>query len=181
MKLSTLLKRLGMLFLCMHMGLKGTVMITVTSSAFTQGADIPKIYSCDGKSYSPPLAWSGIPAETKSIVLIVDDPDAPGGTFVHWVAYNIPVTSQGLPEGFSKDKSITELYPEAREGINSGKTKGYYPMCPPSGWHRYFFKVYALGTTLTLSDRATKQELEDAMKGHVLTQGQLIGRYKKQS
>ncbi len=144
--------------------------IVVTSSAFNQGETIPVQYTCNGENISPPLAWTGLPAGTQSVALIADDPDAPSGTWVHWVLYNLPADSQGLPEG-------------AQEGINgqnSSRKTGYSGPCPPAGKpHRYFFKLYALDTKIDLPPGATKAELEKAIQGHMLAQGQIMGTFSR--
>lgn len=151
-------------------------MMTLTSSAFTHGAMIPKDYTCDGKDISPPLSWSDPPEKTQSFALIMDDPDAPMGTWVHWVIYNIPATARGLPEGVPKDADLPD---GSRQGRNSWRRIGYGGPCPPSGTHRYFFKLYALDTVLTLASGATKDELLKAMEGHILAQAEFMGRYSR--
>jgi len=149
--------------------------ISITSTAFAQGQPIPPIYSCDGKGSSPPLGWSGAPAGTSSFALIMDDPDAPMGTFVHWVIYNIPASTTGLPEALSKDAALAD---GSQQGPNSTRRPGYTGPCPPSGTHRYFFKLYALDTLLDVSD-AGKDQLLKAMQGHVLAQGELMGTFSR--
>ena len=152
----------------------------LTSTAFTQNADIPKLYTCEGKDISPPLAWSGIPVGAKSLVLIVDDPDAPDPampkmTWVHWVLYNIPPTAAGLAEAISS----RDLPVGTQEGLNDWQRTGYGGPCPPIGRHRYFHKLYALDTVLGDLGRPTKAKLEAAMSGHVLAQAELVGTYQK--
>jgi Raf kinase inhibitor-like YbhB/YbcL family protein len=143
--------------------------ITITSTAFKEGENIPRIFTCDDQNVSPPLAWTGIPTNTVNLALIVDDPDAPAGTWVHWVFFNLPPNLAGLDQG--KNSGGTE-------GQNDFKKVGYGGPCPPRGSnHRYFFKLYALDTLLDLKSGATKAQLENAMKGHILAQGQLMGRY----
>jgi Raf kinase inhibitor-like YbhB/YbcL family protein len=143
--------------------------ITVTSSAFSEGGKIPRLYTCDDQNVSPPLAWTGVPSDTASLALIVDDPDAPAGTWVHWVLFNLPGDLVGLDQG--KNGGGTE-------GQNDFKKTGYGGPCPPRGSnHRYFFNLYALDTRLDLKAGATKAQLETAMQGHILAQGQLMGRY----
>jgi hypothetical protein len=154
--------------------------LAITSSAFSQNGEIPAKYTCDGKDVSPPLVWSGLPAGTKSIALIVDDPDAPDPaapkmTWVHWVLYNIPPSATGLPEGGKPG----ELPKGTKEGLNDWKRTGYGGPCPPIGRHRYFHKLYALDVVLPDLGRATKQDLEKAMKGHVLASAELVGTYKR--
>lgn len=151
--------------------------IELTSPAFIDGSDIPTKYTCDGEGVSPPLEWSNLPGGTKSIALIVDDPDAPGRTFVHWVLYAISPDARGLPENVP-DVDIT---PEGTKHGRSGFGRsGYGGPCPPSGSHRYFFKLYALDSGLGLEAGADKGNLLQAMEGHILAQGQLMGRYQRQ-
>jgi Raf kinase inhibitor-like YbhB/YbcL family protein len=149
--------------------------IIVTSTAFTEGGMIPTKYTCDGEDISPPIDWSNIPPQAKSIALICDDPDAPKGPWVHWVAYNILPEKPGLPEharmGTAND--------DGKQGFNSFKNNSYGGPCPPSGSHRYFFRVYALDTMLDLRWDITREDLEKAMKGHVLAEGSLMGRYQR--
>lgn len=143
--------------------------ITMTSSAFTDGGAIPKKHTCDGEDVSPALSWSGIPEGTKSLALIMDDPDAPAGTWVHWVLYDLPPDLSGLPEG-TQGLGV--------EGMTSFREPGYGGPCPPRGKpHRYFFKLYALDKILGLKAGASKGDLEKAMQGHILAQGQLMGTY----
>jgi Raf kinase inhibitor-like YbhB/YbcL family protein len=149
--------------------------LTITSTVFRDGAAIPKKYTCDGQDVSPPLAWTGVPANAKSLALICDDPDAPMGTWVHWVLWGMTPSTPSLPEGVPRDPVLPG---GARQGLNSGSKAGYNGPCPPPGKpHRYFFKLYALDTVLDLPERANKAALEQAMKGHVLTQGQIMGTY----
>src|SRR5512143_4217682 len=150
----------------------------LTSSAFAPNADIPSLYTCEGRDQSPPLAWSGVPAGTKSLALIVDDPDAPDPaapkmTWVHWVLYNLPPTSDGLPE------SVKTLPAGTKEGLNDWQRTGYGGPCPPIGRHRYFHKLYALDTMLPDLKQPTKAKLEAAMKGHIIREAQLVGTYQK--
>lgn len=150
--------------------------IKVTSPVFKDGEMIPRKYTCDGQEVSPALSWSGLPSGTKSVALISDDPDAPAGTWVHWVIFNIPPGENGLPEGVPSK----EVLPNgAGQGINDSHKIGYDAPCPPSGTHRYYFKVYALDQTLNLQAGATKKALLTAMNGHILGQGQLTGKYKR--
>jgi len=150
----------------------------LTSSAFKDGATIPGKHTCDGVDVSPPLAWSGTPAGTRSVALIADDPDAPGGTWVHWVLYNLPAEVSELPENIAKVESLD--LGGARQGRNDFRRPGYGGPCPPPGpAHRYFFKLYALDTELPDLGTPTKAELEEAMRGDVLDQAELIGTYEK--
>jgi Raf kinase inhibitor-like YbhB/YbcL family protein len=152
--------------------------ISLTSSAFGEGAPIPEEYTCQGKDVSPPLKWSGVPAETKSLALIMDDPDAPMGTWVHWVLYDLAPSMTELPEGLSAKEHIAAG--SGKEGVNDFKRPGYGGPCPPAGKpHRYFFKLYALDTTLDLKPSAKKKDLERAMEKHILGQGQLMATYKR--
>ncbi|OGO32089.1 MAG: hypothetical protein A2136_03300 [Chloroflexi bacterium RBG_16_54_11] len=143
--------------------------IQITSSAFKDGDKVPSRYTCDDQNVSPPLAWTGIPTGTKSLTLIMDDPDAPAGTWVHWVLYNLPPSLAGLEQGISGGGT---------DGKNDFTRTGYGGPCPPKGSnHRYFIKLYALDTVLDLKAGATKGQLESQMSGHILAQGQLMGRY----
>lgn len=161
----------------------GTKMsIKITSSAFAEGEMIPKKYSCDGERISPPLKWENIPEDAKSLVLISDDPDAPAGTWVHWVVYDMSPNIKELPEAIpSVDllEDIEGLNITGKQGINSAHRIGYYPPCPPSGTHRYFFKIYALDLMLNLNTGASKKKVLKAMEGHIIAQGQLMGKYKR--
>ena len=147
------------------------------SPVFVAGEAIPLKYTCDGDDVSPPLAWSDPPAGTQSFALICDDPDAPVGTWVHWVLYDLPADARELPEAVPSD---AELPDGGRQGNNSWPRIGYGGPCPPSGSHRYFFKLYALDTVLGLDAGATKKELLLAMEGHVLAQVELMGTYSRQ-
>ena len=148
----------------------------LTNTAFKEGELIPSKYTCDGKDISPPLKWSGVPQNTKSLALICDDPDAPSGTWVHWVVYYIPTTLSELPEGVPTKETTSD---GLKQGTNDFKKIGYGGPCPPSGTHRYYFKLYALDTELQLSSKAKKSDVEKAMKGHILATGQLMGKYKR--
>jgi Raf kinase inhibitor-like YbhB/YbcL family protein len=154
------------------------VSINLTSSAFAEGAAIPEEYTCQGKNISPPLKWSGVPSETRSLAFIMDDPDAPMGTWVHWVLYDLAPSMTDLPEGLSAREHIAPG--SGKEGSNDFKHLGYGGPCPPAGKpHRYFFKLYALDTTLDLKPGAKKKDLERAMEKHILAQGQLMATYKR--
>lgn len=149
--------------------------ITVASDAFKQGGSIPQKYTCDGENISPQLSWSGIPDSTKSIALICDDPDAPMGTFTHWVIFNIPHEQEGMAAGVPRSKILKS---GAVQGKNSAKRVGYFGPCPPRGKpHRYFFKVFALDAKLDLKPGIDKMTLLKAMKGHILAKGELMGYY----
>jgi Raf kinase inhibitor-like YbhB/YbcL family protein len=152
----------------------------LTSSAFARNTDIPSLYTCEGRDQSPPLAWSGVPAETQSLALIVDDPDAPDPaapkrTWVHWVLYNIPPDTAGFAAGVLP----SNLPAGTRQGLNDWQREGYGGPCPPIGRHRYVHKLYALDTVLPALHPATKAALEQAMQGHILAQGVLVGYYGK--
>lgn len=150
--------------------------VKLISSVFIEGETIPVKHTCDGKDVSPPLSWSGAPEGTKSFALICDDPDAPMGTWVHWVIYNIPDIVTSLPEGVPTNESVMG---NVLQGITDFRRIGYGGPCPPGGTHRYYFKIYALDTVLTLPAGATKSELLKAMEGHILAEGQLMGRYSR--
>ena len=152
---------------------------SVTSPAFREGAAIPGKHTCDGADVSPPLAWSAAPAGTRAFALIVDDPDAPAGTWVHWVLYNLPGTTLGLPENVTKTDQLPNLG-GALQGRNDFRRPGYGGPCPPPGpAHRYFFKLYALDTPLGLKAGASKPDVERAMQGHVLATAQFMGTYAR--
>ena len=149
--------------------------ISISSDAFKAGSSIPVENTCDGDDRSPALSWDTVPPGTQSIALIVDDPDAPGKTWIHWVIYNIPDNTTGLPAAVPKNKTLDD---GSLQGTNDFGRIGYDGPCPPPGKpHRYFFKVYALDTTLSLKSGATKSQLEDAMSGHILAQGEMVGKY----
>ena len=154
--------------------------LTLSSPAFTADAEIPRRYTCDGDDQSPPLDWSGVPEQAGSLVLIVDDPDAPDPaaprmTWVHWVLFNLPADSSGLPEAV-KDDGLPE---GTQQGVNDWGRTGYGGPCPPIGRHRYFHKLYVLDSVLTQLKHPTKAQLEAAMQGHVLEQAELIGTYQR--
>jgi hypothetical protein len=151
--------------------------LVISSSAFVEGGMIPAKYTCDGQDISPSLSISGIPEKAKSLALISDDPDAPRGTWVHWVLYNLPPDTKELPENMPDDEKLKN---GARHAVTDFGSFGYGGPCPPSGTHRYFFKVYALDMVLRLSGKVKKTDVEAAMKGHVLADGQLMGKYKRQ-
>lgn len=154
--------------------------LTLTSTSFSHNDMIPNRYTCDGKDISPALNWSDIPEGTKSLVFIIDDPDAPDPaapkmTWVHWVLYNIPPNANGLVEGISENN----LPPSTLQGMNDWKRTGYGGPCPPIGNHRYFHKLYALDTVLPYLQHPSKAALEQAMQNHIIGEGELIGRYQR--
>jgi Raf kinase inhibitor-like YbhB/YbcL family protein len=154
--------------------------LRLTSPAFRDQREIPAVHTCDGRDLSPALAWSNVPQGTRSLALVVDDPDAPDPaapkmTWVHWVLYNLPPTLDDLPQAAGSAKPPAG----ALEGLNDWKRTGYGGPCPPIGRHRYFFRLYALDRILPDLNRPTKAKLETAMKGHVLAQATLIGTYQR--
>ncbi len=150
--------------------------IKIESSAFKEGDFIPSKYTCDGSNVSPPLKWSEPPSGTKSFVLISDDPDAPAGTWVHWVVYNIPPAVKEFPENVP---SLKTLENRAVQGTSDFGRIGYGGPCPPPGTHRYYFKLYASDIVLEVGPGATKKNVMNAIEGHVLAEGQLMGRYRR--
>ena len=151
--------------------------IKTTSPSFAEGQSIPSKYTCDGENLSPPLSWDQVPEAANCFTLICDDPDAPAGTWVHWVLYDLPATMKELPEAVEAKE---ELPNTARQGSNDFKRIGYGGPCPPKGGpHRYYFKLYALDKKLDLKPGATKSQVEDAMRGHILSEGRLMGTYKR--
>jgi|SRR5436309_5781644 len=148
----------------------------IESAAFAPDSLIPSVHTCDGKDLSPPLSWSEPPQGTRSFALICDDPDAPMGTWVHWIAWNIPPGSGGLSQGIPKSGELTD---GTRMGTNDFRRLGYGGPCPPSGTHRYFFRLFALDQVLELPAGATRMELEHAMLGHVLAQAEIMGKYRR--
>jgi Raf kinase inhibitor-like YbhB/YbcL family protein len=149
----------------------------LTSIAFAPGQPIPQKYTCDGQDISPPLQWSDPPQGTQSLALICDDPDAPVGTWVHWVLYNLPAEARALPEAVPPD---AELSDGSRQGKNGWGNLGYGGPCPPGGsTHRYFFKLYALDTVLDLEAGASKKQVLQAMEGHILAQTEVMGVYSR--
>ena len=154
--------------------------LILSSTAFKNGGEIPSKYTCEGEDISPPLTWTGVPEATRSLVLIVDDPDAPDPkepkmTWVHWVLYNLPSNISTLPE----DVLSTKLPPGAAEGLNDWKRAGYGGPCPPIGRHRYFHKLYALDKVLKGLDKPAKANVLSAMEGHIIAQTLLVGTYQK--
>ena len=161
---------------CGPVGAQAPANLTVTSTAFRDGGPIPRNHTCDGEDVSPPLAWSGVPAGAKSLALICDDPDAPMGTWVHWMLYDLPLDCTSLPEGVPREEKLKN---GTRQGRNDFRKIGYNGPCPPGGTHRYFFKICALDAVLNLVPGLTKPELLKAMEGHLLAEGRLMGTYKR--
>ncbi len=150
--------------------------ISVTSTAFKEGEMIPSKFTCDAENISPQIAWTNFPKTTESFVLIADDPDAPMGTWVHWVVYNIPTTLLELKENFPKNEKFED---GTMQGTTDFRRIGYGGPCPPSGIHRYFFKIYALDVKLNVKPGLTKKEILKEMEGHIIAEGQLMGKYKR--
>ena len=150
--------------------------IKLTSSAFEDGGMIPARYTCDGENISPPLEWDGVPDGTKSIAIICDDPDAPGGMWVHWVLFDLPASTKELEENIDDDETLTC---GTRQGITDFGGVGYGGPCPPSGTHRYYFKLYALDKKLDVVSLLDKEHLLKEMAGHILGEGSLMGKYKR--
>ena len=148
----------------------------IKSQAFPQGGSIPARYTCDGQDISPPIAWSATVAGTKSFALIADDPDAPGGTWVHWVVWNIPAGARELEENLPRKDRLPN---GARQGITDFKRVGYGGPCPPSGTHGYYFRLFALDATLDLPPSTARLDLEKAMQGHILAQAEWMGTYSR--
>lgn len=155
--------------------------IRLESAAFKESGMIPKVYTCDDKGTSPPLEWSGVPDAARSLCLIVEDPDAPGGTFTHWVLFDLPPDLKGLSEGIPAEGEVklTPAGAAARQGKNDFGKLGYGGPCPPGGTHRYTFLLYALDTRPDLKPGATREELLRVLKGHILAEGRLMGRYTR--
>jgi Raf kinase inhibitor-like YbhB/YbcL family protein len=152
------------------------VKLIIKSSSFEDGGMIPKKHTCQGGDISPQIDISGIPENALSLAIICDDPDAPSKVWVHWVIFNIPPNTRTLPEGLPTDKTLKD---GSIQGINDSGSIGYDGPCPPSGVHRYYFKVYALDAMLSLTSDTTKNKLLEAMKGHVIAEGQLMGKFTK--
>jgi len=163
--------------------------IQLRSPAFADGGMIPKTFTCDGPNHSPPLEWSGVPDQARSLALICDDPDAPRGTWSHWVAFNLPTQLKALKEAVPTVETLPDTFMEgtppaggdleARQGKNDFGTIGYGGPCPPSGTHRYFFRLYALNSRLELGSAATRADVLKAIEGHVLAEGKLMGKYQR--
>jgi Raf kinase inhibitor-like YbhB/YbcL family protein len=160
----------AMLLMAMASFAAGGGKMTITSPAFQQGGDIPSKFTCDGGDTSPPLQITGVPSDAKTLVLIADDPDAPGGLFTHWLVWNIRPQASSVAEGIA---------PTGVHGMNDFGKSGYGGPCPPSGAHRYYFRVFALDRELDLQSGAKRSRVDAAMKGHVLAQGELMGRYAR--
>jgi Raf kinase inhibitor-like YbhB/YbcL family protein len=154
-----------------------SVSFSLTSTTFKNGEKIPRRYTCDGEDTSPPLFWSGAPNGTESYAIILEDPDAPGGTFTHWVLYDLPATTTSLPEGAGKNGKFKE---SSKQGVNDFGRIGYGGPCPPEGTHRYIFRLYALNIAgLNLKEKATKEEVLKTAKGHVISETELVGTYSR--
>jgi Raf kinase inhibitor-like YbhB/YbcL family protein len=154
-----------------------TSRLVLSSAAFAEGAAVPARHTCEGENLSPPLAWTGVPVGTRSFALICDDPDAPRGTWVHWLLWNLPADAVELGEGVPRKP---ELPSGARQGINDGGDVGYSGPCPPPGGpHRYYFRLHALDSTLNLPPGVNRPELEAAMAGHVLAHAVTMGTYER--
>jgi Raf kinase inhibitor-like YbhB/YbcL family protein len=153
--------------------------VQLTASAFKAGTDIPDQFACDGSNISPALNWSAPPEGVQSFVLIMDDPDAPGGTWVHWVLYDLPGAERDLPEGVTPKGALPS---GARQGLNDFRKTGYGGPCPPPGpAHRYYFRLYALDTALHLKPGATRRQIDRLMRGHVLAHAELMARYRRKA
>jgi len=149
--------------------------ISISAEAFKAGEAIPAEYTCDGKDLSPALSWKGIPSNAKSVAIIMDDPDAPGRTFVHWVIFNIPANTEKLQKGVPRKETLSD---GSRQGMTDFGRVGYGGPCPPPGKpHRYYFRLYALDTVLDLPAGASRKQLDDAMKGHTIAKSELMGKY----
>jgi len=154
---------------------EAAVTLQISSPAFKNGEAIPSDFSCDGRDVSPALAWTEAPAGTQSFAIIMDDPDAPVGIWVHWVIFNIPASTRDLKEGTPTDPQLSD---GSIQGQASSGSSGYHGPCPPSGTHRYFFKLYALDSMLSLTASADKKDLLAAMEGHILASAELMGTFK---
>lgn len=170
------MRGVAVLIWCCAIGAGGLRAMDVTSSAFKDGEKIPVKYTCDGQDISPPLAWTGVPSGTQSLALIVEDPDAPSGTFVHWVVIGIPPTLDHLDENASK----AGLPRGVRQGKNGAGKVGWFGPCPPSGTHHYLFRLLAVNVDLDAKEGASASDLNDAARGHVLAEAKLTGLYSRQ-
>lgn len=162
-----------LIFFILIMSNQGVYAMKISSSAFVDSGVLPAKYTCDGKSISPAIKWQDAPADTKSFALIYDDPDAPGGTWTHWILYNLPPTTDSLEE------NVKQLPAGTKVGVNSWPQQAYGAPCPPFGEHRYIFHLYSLDTMLNLSGTVTSEKLQQAMQGHILATATLMGRYKR--
>lgn len=155
--------------------------LRLTSDAFAAGDRIPDRYTCNGDDVSPPLSWTGTPEGTRSLALVVDDPDAPRQTFVHWILFNLPPGTTALPQGVEVGDAFGDADPAPAEGVNDAGELGYTGPCPPVGHgvHHYWFRLYALDTVLDLGDGATRKDVAQAMDGHVLAEADLMGTYER--
>ena len=153
---------------------KGDYSMEISSAAFEDESTIPRRYACNGENISPPLSWSEAPADTVSFALIVDDPDAPMGTYVHWVLYDLPADTTALQERIPTEKILSN---GAKQGFNSSRKIGYTGPCPPSGTHRYYFKLYALNAAVGAEPGLTKEQLLEKIEDHILAQAQVMGTY----
>ena len=166
----------ALLYPLLALAVGGGTNMEIKSPAFAHGAPIPSRHTCDGADVSPPLAISAPPAGTKSFALIADDPDAPAGTWVHWVAWNLPSDTKSLAENLPKKESLPA---GGRQGQNDFHRTGYGGPCPPSGTHRYFFRLFAVDATLDLPATATRADLDRALQGHILSRAELMGTYRR--
>jgi len=165
------------IFGCENNSEDNTMSLSLSSTAFSEGSRIPDKYTCEGEDISPPLNWGNTPEGTKSFALICDDPDAPMGTWDHWVIYDVPGDAEGLSEAVPTDESLPD---GSKNGLNTWERTGYGGPCPPPGDpHRYFFKLYALDTMLVLTSDVNKSSLENAMQDHILDEAQLMGTYSR--
>jgi Raf kinase inhibitor-like YbhB/YbcL family protein len=155
----------------------GRMTITLESPAFSEGEAIPKTHTCDGKNVSPPLSWSGVPKSAKSLALICEDPDAPGGLFTHWILYDLPVDREKLDEAVAGGEPV--VLGGVRQGKNDFGAVGYGGPCPPSGTHRYVFRLLALDQTPDLAPGASRRQLVESIRGRVVAEGKLTGRYAR--
>ncbi|HEY2003681.1 MAG TPA: YbhB/YbcL family Raf kinase inhibitor-like protein [Candidatus Saccharimonadia bacterium] len=155
-----------------NMNQPGSKGMTITSTAFQSDTAIPQRYECEGDGVNPPLAFDGVPSEAQALALVVDDPDAPSGTFDHWVLWNLPATLREIPENWEPEPGVSV-------GANGADKNSWYPPCPPSGTHHYHFKLYALDEKLDLAEGSSKGELEKAMQRHIVAQSELVGTYSK--
>jgi Raf kinase inhibitor-like YbhB/YbcL family protein len=155
--------------------------IKLSSSAIADGALIPKTFTCDGSDRSPPLEWSGVPSSARSLALICDDPDAPMGTWSHWVVFNLPPQTNALSEAIPPTETFQLEVGEGRQGRNDFKKLGYGGPCPPGGTHRYYFRLYALDSELELTSKATRADVLKAIEGHIVAEGRLVGKYQRGS